>query len=133
MAKLSRITEPIIEAMKKMHEAGAKSKYIARAFDVSTSTYQNVKKTGWNYTAYRGLISSQFKGWKDKSGMEPITTTTTKTRGRPRKVTTDMTMQTSNLSNGPLTRYNNIVVMLTELDSKVNDLIKRFNVIFPNL
>ena len=52
--------------MKSMYRAGAKANYIANAFGVSSATYQNVKKTGWNYNAYRTLVTNQIEYWMDK-------------------------------------------------------------------
>ncbi len=60
------IDAEVIKSMKSMYRAGAKANYIANAFGVSSATYQNVKKTGWNYNAYRTLVTNQIEYWMDK-------------------------------------------------------------------
>ena len=59
-----KVTVPVINGVKQMIEAGAKQKYIAKAFNVSVATIQNVKKTGFNYNSYNNLVSRQLNRWK---------------------------------------------------------------------
>jgi len=59
-----KITVPVINGIKQMFNAGTKQKYIAKAYNVSLATIQNVKKTGFDYDSYNNLVNKQLNRWK---------------------------------------------------------------------
>ena len=56
-----------INHIKLMHDGGMKAKEIAAIYNISTATYSNIKRTGWDYVAYKKLVTKQMKSWKLKS------------------------------------------------------------------
>lgn len=54
----------MIDAMKLMHTAGIPAVKIAEVHNISSATYQNVKKSGWNLDSYKELVNGQMKSWK---------------------------------------------------------------------
>ena len=59
-----KVTVPVINGIKQMFNAGTKQKYIAKAYNVSLATIQNVRKTGFNYNNYNNLVNRQLNKWK---------------------------------------------------------------------
>ena len=59
-----KVTIPVINGIERMFKAGTKQKYIAKAYNISVATVQNVKKTGFNYENYNNLVDKQLNKWK---------------------------------------------------------------------
>ena len=56
----SKVTPIIIKHMHQMWQTGVKAKIIANSFNVSQSTYQTVKRTGWDYEEYKRVTDAMF-------------------------------------------------------------------------
>ena len=56
----SKVTPIIIKHMHQMWQTGVKAKIIANSFNVSQSTYQTVKRTGWDYEEYKKVTDAMF-------------------------------------------------------------------------
>jgi len=56
----SKVTPIVIKHMHQMWKTGVQAKIIADSFNVSQSTYQTVKRTGWNYDEYKKVTNAMF-------------------------------------------------------------------------
>ena len=114
-----KVTVPVINGVKQMIEAGAKQKYIAKAFNVSIATIQNVKKTGFNYNSYNNLVSRQLNRWKlNKSNNIIKATKDNKTSINIEAITQDA-------------KTDFILEKMAKLESNTNWLVDRIMRIFP--
>ena len=70
MAIVKIKTQEMITGMKLMHNAGIPAVKIAEVHNISSATYQNVRKSGWNLEKYKedGKLRAevQMKSWKVK-------------------------------------------------------------------
>lgn len=67
MAKIKIKNQTTIDQMKLMHDGGIKPKDIANVFNIHISTYQNVKRAGWEFVNYRNMVNNQMKTWTLKN------------------------------------------------------------------
>ena len=63
MARIKIKNQTTIDQMKLMHDGGIKPKDIANVFNIHVSTYQNIKRAGWEFVAYRNMVNNQMKSW----------------------------------------------------------------------
>tara|TARA_Y100001951_G_scaffold98560_1_gene99522 strand:- start:955 stop:1383 length:429 start_codon:yes stop_codon:yes gene_type:complete len=57
----SKITPDVCGAMKVMWAAGISGAKIAKCFKVHVTTFQNVKRNGWNFASYKTYTDKQFE------------------------------------------------------------------------
>ena len=56
----SKVTPIVIKHMHQMWKTGVRAKIIADSFNVSQSTYQTVKRAGWDYEEYKKVTNAMF-------------------------------------------------------------------------
>ena len=67
MARIKIKNQETIDQMKLMYDGGIRAKDIANVFNIHASTYQNVKRAGWEFVAYRNMVNNQMKSWTLKN------------------------------------------------------------------
>ena len=114
-----KITVPVINGIRQMFNAGTKQKYIAKAYNVSVATIQNVKKTGFDYNNYNNLVNKQLNKWKlNKSNNTVKATKNSKTFVDVQSITQDV-------------KTDFILEKIAKLESNTNWLVDRIMRIFP--
>ena len=58
--RTTKVTPDTCRVMKAMHDDGIRNNRIAKVFRVSVSTFQNVKRSNWDYESYRDFVGAQF-------------------------------------------------------------------------
>ena len=132
----AKINHDIVNDVKKWVVAGARDQNIARAFNCSVATIQNIKRTDYNFKAYRNLVNTQMVKWKnsqaykikynlnevkDRVTVEKIDNTLDKIEGMTplaKKVYNSLTLQ-------------GIQRLIKNVETKVDLLTKRFDLVFP--
>ena len=114
-----KITVPVINGIRQMFNAGTKQKYIAKAYNVSVATIQNVKKTGFDYDSYNNLVNKQLNKWKlNKSNNTVKATKDSKAFVDVQSITQDV-------------KTDFILEKIAKLESNTNWLVDRIMRIFP--
>lgn len=114
MALVKIKSQTMITGMKLMHNAGIKACKIAEVHNISSATYQNVRKSGWNLGEYKKLVNGQMRSWKVKR--DSATTV------KPKEVSNDEL-------NVAFTQYYDVLQGLTDNIVKLTNTI---NKLFPN-
>ena len=114
-----KITVPVINGIRQMFNAGTKQKYIAKAFNVSVATIQNVRKTGFNYNNYNNLVNRQLNKWKLNKSNNIVKAT------KDSKAFVDVQSITQNV------KTDFILEKIAKLESNTNWLVDRIMRIFP--
>ena len=119
MATRRKVTIPVINGIKQMFNAGTKQKYIAKAYNVSVATIQNVRKTGFDYNNYNNLVNRQLNKWKlNKSNNIVKATKDSKAFVDVQSITQDV-------------KTDFILEKIAKLESNTNWLVDRIMRIFP--
>lgn len=63
----AKVNSAVCNNVKRWVDAGAKDKNIAKAFDCSIATVQNIKRTRYSFKEYRNLVNNQMKKWRNSS------------------------------------------------------------------
>ena len=71
----SKVTPVVIKHMHQMWKTGVQAKIIADSFNVSQSTYQTVKRTGWNYEEYKKFTNIMFDRLNEYKEVKAFTKT----------------------------------------------------------
>ncbi len=116
-----KITVPVINGIKQMFNAGTKQKYIAKAYNVSVATIQNVKKTGFDYDSYNNLVNKQLNRWK----LNKSNNTVKATKNNETLTTTEINYITQDA------KTDFILEKIAKLESNTNWLVDRIMRIFP--
>ena len=66
----AKINSNVVNDVKKWVDAGAKDYNIAKAFNCSIATIQNIKRTDYNFKAYRNLVNTQMIKWKNSQAYQ---------------------------------------------------------------
>lgn len=114
-----KITVPVINGIRQMFNAGTKQKYIAKAFNVSVATIQNVRKTGFNYNNYNNLVNRQLNKWKLNKSNNIVKAT------KDSEVFVDVQSITQDV------KTDFILEKIAKLESNTNWLVDRIMRIFP--
>jgi hypothetical protein len=64
--RTTKVTPDTCKIMRIMHESGTPTVKIAEVFRVSVSTFQNVKRSNWDYESYRDYVGAQFDKMKQR-------------------------------------------------------------------
>ena len=114
-----KITVPVINGIRQMFNAGTKQKYIAKAFNVSVATIQNVRKTGFDYNNYNNLVNKQLNKWKlNKSNNTVKATKDSKAFVDVQSITQD-------------TKVDFMIERIARLETNLNWLVSRIMRLFP--
>jgi len=114
-----KITVPVINGIRQMFNAGTKQKYIAKAFNVSVATIQNVRKTGFDYNNYNNLVNRQLNKWKLNKSNNIVKAT------KDSEVFVDVQSITQDV------KTDFILEKIAKLESNTNWLVDRIMRIFP--
>ena len=122
----AKVTNAVCNNVKRWVDAGAKDKNIAKAFDCSIATVQNIKRTSYSFKEYRNLVNNQMKKWRDSS----------KYNYNP---TPNNNNSTAIKEMSPMVKrvYDTLALIGTQkqiksLDKKIDLLTERFDLVFPN-
>ena len=123
----SKVTEQVVVSVKALTEAGVKISQIANTFNVSTCTISNIKKSGYNYVAYKSLTNKQFGKWRRHSLRQ---------KSKPSKSIKSYTnkpvndplaeiVEVARPNNGKMTTRRTIVERLNRIEFNLNDVNKQ--------
>ena len=122
----AKVNSTVCNNVKRWVDAGAKDKNIAKAFDCSIATVQNIKRTSYSFKEYRNLVNNQMKKWRDSS----------KYNYNP---TPNNNNSTAIKEMSPMVKrvYDTLALIGTQkqiksLDKKIDLLTERFDLVFPN-
>ena len=122
----AKVNSTVCSNVKRWVDAGAKDKNIAKAFDCSIATVQNIKRTSYSFKEYRNLVNNQMKKWRDSS----------KYNYNP---TPNNNNSTAIKEMSPMVKrvYDTLALIGTQkqiksLDKKIDLLTERFDLVFPN-
>jgi hypothetical protein len=122
----AKVNSAVCNNVKRWVDAGAKDKNIAKAFDCSIATVQNIKRTRYSFKEYRNLVNNQMKKWKNSS----------KYNYNP---TPNNNNSTAIKEMSPMVKrvYDTLALIGTQkqiksLDKKIDLLTERFDLVFPN-
>ena len=122
----AKVNSAVCNNVKRWVDAGAKDKNIAKAFDCSIATVQNIKRTSYSFKEYRNLVNNQMKKWRDSS----------KYNYNP---TPNNNNSTAIKEMSPMVKrvYDTLALIGTQkqiksLDKKIDLLTERFDLVFPN-
>ena len=122
----AKVNSTVCNNVKRWVDAGAKDKNIAKAFDCSIATVQNIKRTSYSFKEYRNLVNNQMKKWRDSS----------KYNYNP---TPNNNNSTAIKEMSPMVKrvYDTLALIGTQkqlknMDKKIDLLTERFDLIFPN-
>ena len=116
-----KITVPVINGIRQMSNAGTKQKYIAKAYNISVATVQNVKKTGFNYENYNNLVDKQLNKWKlnkTDNTLKATKNNVTLTEAEVNYITQD-------------TKVDFMIERIARLETNLNWLVNRIMRLFP--
>lgn len=129
----AKINPSIVNDVKRWVDAGAKDYNIAKAFNCSIATIQNIKRTDYNFKAYRKLVNTQMIKWKNSQSYK--TKYNLKDRATIKKIDTNLD-KIEGMT--PLAKrvYNTLTLqgiqkLIQNVESKVDLLTKRFDLVFP--
>lgn len=122
----AKVTNAVCNNVKRWVDAGAKDKNIAKAFDCSIATVQNIKRTSYSFKEYRNLVNNQMKKWRDSSkyNYNPMPNNNNSTAIK------EMSPMVKRV-------YDTLALIGTQkqiksLDKKIDLLTERFDLVFPN-
>tara|TARA_R100000750_G_scaffold53220_1_gene38613 strand:- start:154 stop:582 length:429 start_codon:yes stop_codon:yes gene_type:complete len=122
----AKVNSAVCNNVKRWVDAGAKDKNIAKAFDCSIATVQNIKRTRYSFKEYRNLVNNQMKKWRNSS----------KYNYNP---TPNNNNSTAIKEMSPMVKrvYDTLALIGTQkqiksLDKKIDLLTERFDLVFPN-
>ena len=118
---VSFVTIPVINGIERMFKAGTKQKYIAKAYNISVATVQNVKKTGFNYENYNNLVDKQLNKWKlnkTDNTLKATKNNVTLTEAEVNYITQD-------------TKVDFMIERIARLETNLNWLVNRIMRLFP--
>ena len=122
----AKVNSTVCNNVKRWVDAGAKDKNIAKAFDCSIATVQNIKRTRYSFKEYRNLVNNQMKKWRNSS----------KYNYNP---TPNNNNSTAIKEMSPMVKrvYDTLALIGTQkqiksLDKKIDLLTERFDLVFPN-
>ena len=116
-----KVTIPVINGIERMFNAGTKQKYIAKAYNISVATVQNVKKTGFNYENYNNLVDKQLNKWKlnkTDNTLKATKNNVTLTEAEVNYITQD-------------TKVDFMIERIARLETNLNWLVNRIMRLFP--
>ena len=116
-----KVTIPVINGIERMFKAGTKQKYIAKAYNISVATVQNVKKTGFNYENYNNLVDKQLNKWKlnkTDNTLKATKNNVTLTEAEVNYITQD-------------TKVDFMIERIARLETNLNWLVSRIMRLFP--
>ena len=116
-----KVTIPVINGIEQMFKAGTKQKYIAKAYNISVATVQNVKKTGFNYENYNNLVDKQLNKWKlnkTDNTLKATKNNVTLTEAEVNYITQD-------------TKVDFMIERIARLETNLNWLVNRIMRLFP--
>ena len=129
----AKINPSIVNDVKRWVDAGAKDYNIAKAFNCSIATIQNIKRTDYNFKAYRKLVNTQMIKWKNSQSYK--TKYNLKDRATIKKIDTNLD-KIEGMT--PLAKrvYNTLTLqgiqkLIQNVESKVDLQTKRFDLVFP--
>lgn len=122
----AKVNSTVCNNVKRWVDAGAKDKNIAKAFDCSIATVQNIKRTSYSFKEYRNLVNNQMKKWRDSSkyNYNPMPNNNNSTAIK------EMSPMVKRV-------YDTLALIGTQkqiksLDKKIDLLTERFDLVFPN-
>ena len=116
-----KVTVTVINGIERMFKAGTKQKYIAKAYNISVATVQNVKKTGFNYENYNNLVDKQLNKWKlnkTDNTLKATKNNVTLTEAEVNYITQD-------------TKVDFMIERIARLETNLNWLVNRIMRLFP--
>jgi|TARA_Y100000034_G_C6893049_1_gene411255 hypothetical protein len=122
----AKVNSTVCNNVKRWVDAGAKDKNIAKAFDCSIATVQNIKRTSYSFKEYRNLVNNQMKKWRDSSKYN-YNPTPNNNNSIAIKEMSPMVKRV----------YDTLALIGTQkqiksLDKKIDLLTERFDLVFPN-
>ena len=122
----AKVNSTVCNNVKRWVDAGAKDKNIAKAFDCSIATVQNIKRTSYSFKEYRNLVNNQMKKWRDSEKYDY-------------NPTPNNNNSTAIKEMSPMVKrvYDTLALIGTQkqiksLDKKIDLLTERFDLVFPN-
>ena len=129
----AKINPSIVNDVKRWVDAGAKDYNIAKAFNCSIATIQNIKRTDYNFKAYRKLVNTQMIKWKNSQSYK--TKYNLKDRATIKKIDNNLDI-IEGMTPTAKRVYNTLTLqgiqkLIQNVESKVDLLTKRFDLVFP--
>ena len=132
----AKINSNVVNDVKKWVDAGAKDYNIAKAFNCSIATIQNIKRTDYNFKAYRNLVNAQMIKWKNSNAYQmKHNLNAIKDRATVKKIDNNLDIiegmtPTAKRVYNTLT-LQGIQMLIKNVETKVDLLTKRFDLVFP--
>ena len=122
----AKVTNTVCNNVKRWVDAGARDINIAKAFDCSIATIQNIKRTSYSFKEYRNLVNNQMKKWRDSEKYDY-------------NPTPNNNNSTAIKEMSPMVKrvYDTLALIGTQkqlksMDKKIDLLTERFDLVFPN-
>ena len=122
----AKVTNAVCNNVKRWVDAGARDINIAKAFDCSIATIQNIKRTRYSFKEYRNLVNNQMKKWKNSEKYDYNTLPNDKNSRAVKEMS-------------PVVKrvYDTLALigtqkLLKSMDKKIDLLTERFDLVFPN-